>query len=98
MAKNFGKDNNFFEKISISNSSFPENPQVKINIINQQSISFLLETNSTVEYSFNGNKRHGDMIGGSASSGIFFTNRNVSSIWWRVTNGVTPAIIRIEAW
>lgn len=98
MAKNFGRDNDFFEKISISNAAFPENPQIRINIVGQQSISFLLETNSTVEYSFNGNKIHGDMIGGTGSSGIFFNNRSISSIWWRVTGGTSPAIVRIEAW
>ena len=98
MAKTFGRDNNFFDKITISNTEFPNEPQIKINIINQKSASFLLETNSTVEYSFTGNKTHGDMIGGTATSGIFFDNRNMSAIWWRVIGGENPAKIRIEAW
>jgi hypothetical protein len=38
------------------------------------------------------------MIGGTASSGLFFDNRNISSIWWKVTGGVSPGIVRIEAW
>ena len=98
MAKNFGRDNNFFDKISVSDSSFPADPQTRINIIDQKSLSFVLETNSTVEYSFNGNKTHGDMISGTATSAIFFDNRNASAIWWKVKSGTSPAIIRIEAW
>lgn len=98
MGKNFGRDNNFFEKISITESEFPENPQVRLNIVDQKGISFMLETNSVVQYSFNGNVLHGDMTAGLASSAILFDNRNASAIWWKIVSGTSPAIVRVEAW
>jgi hypothetical protein len=64
-----------------------------------QSISFLNEDTGTVEYSLDGTNIHGDLISGTACSGLTFDNRVMSFIWFRVKVGSTgPINVRIEAW
>jgi hypothetical protein len=57
-----------------------------------QAVSFILESGA-LEYSFNGNTVHGDMIAGTSSANLKFDNRVISKIWIRGTG-----VLRIEAW
>jgi hypothetical protein len=62
-------------------------------------ISYGADSANTIEYSFNGNTVHGDMVPQTSSGALVFDNRTVSSIWFRLKTGSTgPVSIRIEAW
>lgn len=91
-----GKDFNYFEKLVITDTSFPTEPQAVIRFRGPQHLSFILETGSTVEYSFNGNTLHGDMTASTPSATLDFLMRTNKKIWFRVPSG--SATVRVEAW
>lgn len=92
-----GKDSNFFQKLTVTSTTFLTNSDITLNIRGQQCISIINEGSVKVEYSFNGNILHGDLTPSSASSGFIWDNRVVSAIWFRVPNGGN-AVVRVEAW
>lgn len=93
-----GKDRNFFKKITVTDSDFPTDCQVFVNINpNIKSFSLVNEGNSLVEYSFNGNTLHGDLTPGTPTAAIFFDNRSISKIFFRAPAGGSPDV-RVEAW
>lgn len=92
-----GKDFNFFQKVTVTSTTFQTDADVFFNFRGQQSFSILNEGNVKVEYSFNGNTLHGDLTPNSASSGFIWDNRRIDGVWLRVPNGGS-AVVRIEAW
>jgi|SRR3990167_6921358 len=94
---NQGKDYNHFSKITITGTGFPTDAQVVFNFRGEQTFSFVNEGVSVIEYSFNGNTLHGDLTPATPTAAIFFDNRRVSRIWFRVPSGVA-SVIRVEAW
>jgi len=94
---NVGYDTNFFQLITISNTEFPDDSSVKINIKDQQCVSLVNYGSATVEYSFNGNILHGDLRPDTPTEGVIFDNRRVDQIWLRSPTGVACEI-RVEAW
>lgn len=93
--KTQGKDFNFFTKINITDTTFPNESQVVIPFAGQTGFSLMNEGGVVVEYSFNGNTLHGDLTPGTPSAGIIFDNRRISAIWLRSS---APCLVRIEAW
>ncbi len=94
-----GKDFQFFEKTDVSSLSFGGNADVAFNFRGQQSLSIVNEGSDVIEYSFNGNTVHGDMTPSTPTAAIFFDNRRVSKIWFRVAAGGSGThTIRVEAW
>lgn len=88
----YGKDYNFYTKITVSNVNFNTNCD-KLIKIPTTSVTFQLESGTRVEYSFNGLTVHGDMTSGKTSASLNFLNRTVSKIWFR-----GDGYVRIEAW
>jgi hypothetical protein len=113
---NKGRDYNFFRRVAVSNTTFGVNidgylpgvdgyyPDVIITFptVNGGVIFTTLESGADiVEYSFNGNTVHGELIPGATSDrrNLVFYHRNVSTIWFRVKSGSTgPIDIIVEAW
>lgn len=106
--KHKADQSNFFQRLSVNWSQFgaPDGyttsdgygPDIIIPF-STQSVSFLNEGSGTVEYSFDGTTLHGDLISGTACSGLTFDNRVVCFIWFRIKTGSTgPINVRIEAW
>jgi hypothetical protein len=113
---NKGRDYNFFRRISVSNTTFGVNtdgylpgvdgyyPDAIITFPTVNGgVIFITEGTSTntVEYSFNGNTVHGELIPGTTSDRrtLTFYHRNISTIWFRVKSGSTgPISIVVEAW
>ncbi len=91
-----GKDFNHFQKLVVSDTSFPEEPQVVIRFRGPQRLSFILEAGTTIEYSFNGNTLHGDMTASTPSEKLEFITRPNKKIWFRVLSG--SSTVRVEAW
>lgn len=95
----YGYDFNFFQKLTVSASSFSTNCDVTINMkAPSYTVIFQLEGSGAdqIQYSFNGNAIHGDMTFSKSSANITFENRVISKIWFKTLSG-TP-IVRIEAW
>lgn len=91
-----GKDYNFFDRVTISNTAFPTNSDVTFAFSGNPSFSLINEGTDTVEYSFNGLTKHGDLVPNTPSAALFFNNRGINSVWFRVLSGA-PTDVRIEA-
>lgn len=105
---NYGKDHNFFQKITVTASTFGANtvdgyqPDCVI-WFPTQCVTFQLEIGTgssaspAIQYSFNGITVHGDMSAATTglitSNSLVFQNRNISTIWFKGTGTV-----RVEAW
>jgi hypothetical protein len=96
------RDYNFFKKLEISATDFQDDQDAFITFANYG----LILTNEdpgteVVEYSFNGETVHGELIPGnnSPTRQMVFLNRQISRIWFRVKDGsMGPIIVRIDAW
>lgn len=103
--KHYGRDFNFYQKINVTAIDFGSNtidgyqPDIVITF-STQAIMFLNENSSgVIEYSFNGTTVHGELDPSLPTRGIFFDNRVVSLIWFRVKSGSSgPITIRVDAW
>ena len=94
-----GADFHKFQRVTVDGYDFAEFADVVFNFRTGGSLSFSLvfEGSGRIEYSFNGNTVHGDMTAGSPTSAMFFDNRPVFAIWFRLVSG-TGGIVRIEGW
>lgn len=97
----YGRDFNYFKNVSVTSSTFTTTCDVFITFTTA-SLSFINEgtggTNS-IEYSFNGNTVHGDMIPSTGCATLLFQNRVGSKIWFRLKSGSSgPVTVRVEAW
>lgn len=102
--KNQGKDFNFFEKLSVTATTFGGNsidgyqPDMIITFTTN-GVIFINEGTGVVEYSFNGNTVHGELDSTKASAELIFNDRVVSMIWFRVKSGSSgPIIISVHGW
>lgn len=86
---------NFFQRLTVSNSTFNTTPDVSFNIQNP-SFSLINEASSgTIQYSFDGVNVHGDLVASTVSSALAFNNRGYSVIWFKTTSATCN--IRVEA-
>lgn len=93
----YGRDYNFFNKITVVATTFNTACDVLITFPTQTVTLFLEGTGAQrIEYSFNGNTVHGDMTIGQASASLTFENRVISKIWFQAVSG--EPVVRIEAW
>jgi hypothetical protein len=95
----YGRDYNFFQKLSVTNvSAFNTNADMIITF-STQTVMFLNVGSGVIEYSFNGNTVHGELNSANLSAGKSFDNRVISKIWFRVQAGsVAPITVAVEAW
>ena len=102
---NFGKDHNFFQRKTISTSSFGGasvdgyQPDMFITFSTQYVIMISESTGAVLEYSFNGSTVHGELNGTAASpyQKIEMPYRVVSKIWFRVKSGGNTTVT-VQAW
>jgi len=90
-----GYDHNYFLKKTINKVDFTTGSEDCDFFIGfpTQCVTFHLESGGPLEYSFNGNTLHGDMIASTATASLKFENRLINKIWFRGTGTV-----RVEAW
>lgn len=105
--KTQGRDFNFFQEKAISSTTFGVGadgyqPDMIITFPTKGGgVVFHTKGSSTntVEYSFNGNTVHGELIPGGNRTTITYTNRAVSMIYFRVKSGSSgPITVTVEAW
>ena len=92
------KNSNFFERLSISSTSF--DILAKWNF-NSQGIALMVESNNSsdvIEYSFDGETVHGDMTPLLPSEAMMFDGRAQNKIWFRRATPGDSVIVRVEAW
>jgi len=88
----YGRDFNFFQKLTVSANSFNTDADMLITFPTY-TVTFQLESGGPIQYSFNGNTIHGDMTVGLPSANLTFQNRVISKIWFKGTG-----VVRVEAW
>jgi hypothetical protein len=106
----FGRDWNFFQKVSIATGTFGGGsvdgyqdgyqPDMLITFSTQSAI-FLNESTGIVEYSFNGTTVHGELDGsvGSLTKMLTFNHRRIAKIWFRIKSGSSgPITVSVQAW
>lgn len=93
-----GVDFHTFRRVAVDGYEFDELSDMVFRYRHSNlSFSLVFEGTGTIEYSFNGNTVHGDMTAGGATESMFFDNRNIAGIWFRVKTG-TGGDVRIEGW
>ena len=97
--KTQGVDFHKFQRVTVDGYVFdPDGADVVFNFRSSQlSFSLVFEGTGTIEYSFNGNTVHGDMTAGTPTAAMFFDNRPVFAIWFRLVSG-TGGTVRVEGW
>lgn len=93
---NYGHDKNFFQLYTAQYTGYNDECDVLVNIRNAKNFSLVNYGSVTVTYSFNGFTDHGDLRPGTPTAAIFFDNRAVTKIWFKVASGT--AEVRVEAW
>ena len=91
----WGKDFNYYKKLTVSAGAFATNADVIITFPTY-TVNFNLETTGVVQYSFNGTDIHGEMDSTKVSKDLSFQNRPVCKIWFKLISGA--GTVRIEAW
>ena len=91
-----GRDFNFFNKVTVTGSSFATSCDMIITFTTQ-GVMMLNEGTGIVEYSFNGNHVHGELDSAGPTRGITFDNRVVSKIWFRLQTG-SSIVVSVQAW
>ncbi len=99
---NYGQSFDFYQKVSVSNTTFGVPDGYKYDILipfSTYGVQFLNLGSGIVEYSFNGFDIHGELNPANPSAGLTFDNRVVSKIWFRVQTGSSgPIQISVQAW
>ncbi len=90
---------NYYNKVTITNGQYgATNPDIVIGPMILAGVIFQNETASSVlSYSFDGLNEHGQMDSAKDSKSLTFTNRQISTVWFKVISG-GPITLRIEAW
>lgn len=86
---------NYFATFLVDGYAFPATPQVYFGF-NSQGFLFLNKSSYILEYSFDGNRLHGDLDPSDASIGLTFDNRTECKVWFRAVDGYGE--VRVEAW
>jgi len=88
---------NTFSRVAVDGYTFNTTADVVFNYRHSNlSFSLAWEGSGIIEYSFNGVDVNGDMENGQPTQAMFFDNRNISAIWFRLVSG--SGTVRIEAW
>jgi len=100
---NYGRNYNFFQKITVTATSFGGNtatgaePDLIITFPTQGLLLLNEDPNNIVQVSFNGITVDDELNPSLPSKGIAYDNRVVSKIWFRMSSG-SSAIVSIRAW
>jgi hypothetical protein len=92
------RDINFFEKLHISSTVFDTVVGWNFNSIGIALMVQDDDATNVIQYSFDGETVHGDMVPTYPSEAIIFDNRVASKVWFRRATPGGPVIVRIEAW
>lgn len=93
----YGKDFNLFRLVTVTNTAFNTESDVKMTIRGQNHFSLVNYGSATVQYSFNGVDVFGDLRNGTPTAALTFQNRSISEIWFRLTSPGSVEV-RVEAW
>ena len=98
MASGRRKDSNFFDRFDVSSTSF--DVKVSWNFTSQGLALLIYSDNSgdVIQYSFDGETVHGDMVPKTPSEAIIFDNRFQNKIWFRRATPGDSVSVRVEAW
>lgn len=88
--------NKYFNRVSVSNASFPSPSSPDISTGFPGSISLINEGTGIVEYSFDSINLQGDLVPGTGSQEVVFEDTGLNVIWFRLKSGPVSNV-RVEA-
>lgn len=86
------KDRFFFEKVLVSSGSFSINPDLTINIIDNESLLFINEGSGAIEISFDGSVVHSELNPSSGTNSLIANYPSVNKIWFRLKSGAASTV------
>jgi len=89
------KNRFFFEKALVSSGAFGVNPDLVINIIDNESLLFINEGTGAVEISFDGTNVHSELNPASGTNSLIANYPSVNKIWLRLKSG-SASVIRVQ--
>lgn len=97
---NYGKQFNYFKKLTVTWSTFGSDGYHCDIVIpfSTQGVIFLNEdTSDIVEVSFDGTNIHDELNPAQPSKGVVYDNRDICKVWFRLSSG-SSAVVTIRAW
>lgn len=91
-----GKDYNYFSRLTISSATFSNDPNCQFAFRGNPSFSLINDGAGIIEYSFNGNTVHGDLVPNTPYAAMVFNLKGVNQIWFRLKSG-SASDVRVEA-
>jgi hypothetical protein len=89
------KNRFFFEKVLVSSNSFLIDPDIFINIIDNESLLFINEGAGAVEISFDGTDVHSELNPSSGTNSLIANYPSVNKIWLRLKSGAA-SVVRVQ--
>lgn len=87
------KERYLFQKITISSSVFQLEPDIVIDLIDNQSLLFINESSGSVDISFDGVTIHGELNSAIGTGTLTILDFPFKSIWFKVHSGGSSTII-----
>lgn len=92
------RDVNFFEKLYVSSTVFDTVVSWNFNSVGIALMVQDDDATNVIQYSFDGETVHGDMVPTYPSEAIIFDNRLANKVWFRRATPGDPVLVRVEAW
>lgn len=92
------RDVNFFEKLYVSSTVFDTVVTWNFNSVGIALMVQDDDATNVIQYSFDGETVHGDMVPTYPSEAIIFDNRLANKVWFRRATPGDSVLVRVEAW
>lgn len=93
--RTLGKDRFYFEKKTISSSTFNTDADFAVALISKNSILITNEGSGSIEYSFDGVKVHGQLNPALGKTSIVVNDASIVKIWFKLQSGV-PSVVSVQ--
>lgn len=87
------KERFLFEKIPVSSPSFQVEPDLILDLLDNQSILFVNQNNGSVEISFDGSTIHAELNPNIGTGSLAIENFTFNKIWFRLSSGVATTVL-----
>lgn len=87
-----GKNKFFFEKKTVSASSFNHDADIFIPLISKDSILITNESSGVIAYSFNGNDVHGELNPNLGKTAVVIDHPGIVKIWFKLLSGSASVV------
>ncbi len=90
--RTLGRDRFFYEKKTITATTFNESADFALTLISKNSILLINEGPGILEYSFNGTTTHGELNGNIGTNAVVVHDPSIVKIWFKLKLGDSAAV------